>query len=236
MNSTKYSSGYNGKYEVLAEHYQKKISKYLLTPNRCICCKDALAYDKKNNKFCSTSCAAIYNNAKKDYSTFKSGPAAQVKELICKQCKHCDSIFETYKKNKLFCSTSCSIHSKNAPLRAKRTEWQNYRADCQFRFSLNDYPDEFEFQLIEQHGWYKASNRGNNLTGVSRDHMVSCKYGFENNIPFDHIRHPANCKLITHKENSSKNKKNSISYKELLKRIEAWEIKYSLTVHHTIGA
>lgn len=227
LNLTKYSSGYNGRYDLLAEKHQKKISEYLLTPAKCSCCNTALSYDKRNNKFCSTSCAATYNNAKKDYTTFKSGPPAIVKELLNKRCKQCDSIFETYKKNKLFCSIKCSIHFKNVPLRAKRTEWQNYRADCQFRFSLNDYPEEFEFQLIEQHGWYKAANRGNNLTGISRDHMVSCKYGFENNIPFEHIRHPANCKLITHCENSSKNKKNSISYEELLKRIEVWELKYS---------
>jgi len=226
LNVTKYSTGYNGKYDILSIRHRSKIEKYLANPSKCIGCNTELDYSKRHNKFCSTSCSATYNNARKDYSTFKPGPAAKVKELLNKQCKCCGNIFETYKKNKIFCTTKCSIYFKNAPLRAKRTEWQNYRADCQFRFNLKDYPAEFEFKLIEQYGWYQASNRGNNLTGISRDHMVSCKYGFENNIPFEHIRHPANCKLITHNENSSKNKKNSITYEELLERIKNWDIKY----------
>ena len=226
LNVTKYSSGYNGKYNILADRHQTKISKYLDNPSKCIQCRNALAYIKKHNRFCSASCSAIYNNARKDYSTFKSGPVAIEKELLKKYCKSCNSVFETHKKNKIFCCTKCSIYFKNAPLRANRAEWQNYRADCQFRFSLKDYSIEFDFGLIEQYGWYTAANRGNNLTGVSRDHMVSCKYGFENNIPFEHIRHPSNCKLLTQNENSSKNMKNSITYDELLIRIKQWDEKY----------
>jgi hypothetical protein len=225
LNLTKYSSGYNGKYKELAERHRLKIDEYLLNSAECVQCKSKLDYSKRHNKFCSTSCAATYNNALKDYSTFKPGPAKS-KQLLNKSCAHCGNLFDTYKKNKKFCCRKCAIDYKNAPLRANRTEWQNYRADCQFRFSINDYPTEFEFGLIEQHGWYKASNRGNNLNGVSRDHMVSCRYGFDNNLPVEHLRHPANCKLIIHNDNASKHKKNSISYEELLERIKVWDEKY----------
>lgn len=226
LGASKYSTGYNGKYEILAARHQDKITEYLNNPNRCIQCNIGIEYNKRHNKLCSTSCSAIYNNARKDYSTFTPGPKATVKELIKKQCKFCTLVFDTHKATKVFCCTSCSINFKNAPLRARRTEWKNYRADCQFRFSIKNYPDEFEFALIENHGWYKASNRGNNLTGISRDHMVSCRYGFENNIPFEHIRHPANCKLMVHIENISKYKRCSITYEELLKRIDEWDRKY----------
>jgi hypothetical protein len=162
---------------------------------------------------------------RKDYSKFKTGPAKSRKPLQ-KHCEFCDKEFSTFKKDIRFCCKRCAIFAKNIPLRNKRTAWQNYRADCQFRFSLKNYPNEFDFNLIRIHGWYCASNRGNNLTGVSRDHMVSCRYGFDNNIPAEHIRHPANCRLIIQSENASKYKNNSISYDELLKRISDWEGKY----------
>ena len=77
--------------------------------------------------------------------------------------------------------------------------------------------------LIEQYGWYQPKNRGDNLYGVSRDHMISRRWGFENNIPPEHIAHPANCRLIRQSENASKSTSNSITYEELLERIAAWK-------------
>lgn len=110
--------------------------------------------------------------------------------------------------------------------RNNRTALENYRADCTFKFNLLDYPDEFDFSLIESYGWYKPKNRGDNLTGVSRDHMISVRYGFDNNLPSHHLAHPANCVLMKHGENVSKGKKITLSYDDLLKRIEAWDKKY----------
>lgn len=104
----------------------------------------------------------------------------------------------------------------------------NYRADCAFKFNLSDYYDEFDFTLIESYGWYKPKNRGNNLYGVSRDHSVSVRYGFDNNLPPEHLAHPANCSLMQHSKNASKGKNNTMSYVELLKRITVWDEKYGL--------
>ena len=111
--------------------------------------------------------------------------------------------------------------------RKNRSELTNYRADCAFKFNLGDYPDEFDFNLIESYGWYKPKNRGDNLNGVSRDHAVSVRYGFDNNISAEHLAHPANCVLMRHHDNVSKHSKISMTYDELLERIEAWEKKYS---------
>lgn len=111
-------------------------------------------------------------------------------------------------------------------LRSSRSPLVNYRADCAFKFNLSDYPDEFDFSLIESHGWYKPKNRGDNLNGVSRDHAVSVRYGFDHNIPSKHLAHPANCILMRHGENVSKYSKNSMSYEELLNRIDSWDKKY----------
>lgn len=76
-------------------------------------------------------------------------------------------------------------------------------------------------------GWYKAKNKGNNLNGVSRDHIISVKYGFENNIDPKIISHPANCQLLRHNDNVSKGKNNHITLQELLLKIEEWDKKYN---------
>ena len=111
-------------------------------------------------------------------------------------------------------------------VRSKRSNLVNYRADCAFKFNLADYPSEFDFALIEAHGWYKPRNRGDNLTGISRDHAVSVRYGFDNKLPAEHLAHPANCVLMQHGKNVSKGTKNTMSYEDLLKRIEAWDRRY----------
>ena len=124
-------------------------------------------------------------------------------------------------------SVSLKAYYKNNPRPRRDTDTlKSYRLRCAFKFNLADYPVEFDFKLIEQYGWYSAKNRGNNLTGVSRDHLVSVRYGFDNNIPSEHLAHPANCALLRHGENVSKGIKNSITYEQLLKRIAEWDNTY----------
>jgi hypothetical protein len=145
--------------------------------------------------------------------------------------------FQKAKKLNLFVprdlSTAMKINLAKNPrdyseARNNRSALENYRADCAFKFNLSDYPDEFDFTLIESHGWYKPKNRGDNLTGVSRDHAVSVRYGFDNQLPAHHLAHPANCVLMKHGENVSKGKKITMSYDDLLKRIKSWDEKYGL--------
>lgn len=222
----KYSTGYNGKYDTLSKRHKDRINDYDQSPNKCANCSISLNYKQRHNKFCSSSCSASYTNKRKDYSTFKTGPVAKIKQSVQKQCVFCNVAFDTFTKKQKFCSNKCSRDFRVAIQREKRTAWKNYRADCQFKFSLNDFPQEFDFKLIETYGWYKPVNRGNNLTGISRDHMVSCRYGFDNNIPTEHLSHPANCKLLQHGNNVSKGVKNSITYEDLLLRIKQWDKKY----------
>jgi hypothetical protein len=105
---------------------------------------------------------------------------------------------------------------------------RHYRARCSFTFNVYDYPEEFDLSLLETFGWYKAANRGNNLNGISRDHMFSVKEGFERGIDPLILSHPANCCLLRHNDNVSKNKKSSITLEELMHRIEIWNSKYTL--------
>lgn len=229
LKSTKYSSGYNGCYKEITNRAIQKtnnnIDEYLKTPSYCECCGNILQYSKRFAKYCSHSCSARINNRKR----IKKTEEATIGVCVCgKEFRY----IKTNNRVKTYCSNSCG--TKHSPSRKKRIDQQrsyrtslaNYRSDCKFKFNIKDFPLEFDFYLIEQHGWYKARNRGNNITGVSRDHMVSVRYGFNNNIDPKIISHPANCQLLPHSENSSKHMKCSITLEELKLRILNWDSKY----------
>lgn len=108
----------------------------------------------------------------------------------------------------------------------RKKVYRLYRTMCAFSFNLADYPNEFDFDLLNSVGMFSAANHGNNQNGVSRDHMYSCAEGFKHNISPLIISHPANCQLITQRKNASKHCKCSITLEQLLERIQIWEQKY----------
>lgn len=206
----------------------------ILQTKKCLCCGEEFAPTHARSKYCSKSCAAKITNknrkgkkrlfSEEGLSNLRKSALINLhsggKIKINRYCKHCNEIIQT--KSKVFCSISC----KREYDRRNLSEYQIYRRECQFKFNLSDFPDEFNFTLIENHGWYKAKNKGNNLNGVSRDHMVSISYGFKNKINPNIIGHPANCELMIHNNNSKKHSKCTITLNELLLKIKEWNIKY----------
>jgi len=246
------STGHNGRYNDpeykanVAEANRKKavercgtIKEYIVSCFKCGNSFQVLEKEKKfpakEKYFCSRSCAnshVVTEEQKKKTSETLTGLLYEPVAKIIKTCK-CNKNFETTnKRDKKYCSASCAAKfcpahvTKRKEARDRRPALKNYRHDCSFKFNLADYPDEFDFTLVEQYGWYKAKNRGDNLTGISRDHLVSIRYGFDNNIPAEHLAHPANCTLLRHGENVSKGTKNSITYEQLLERIREWNTRY----------
>jgi hypothetical protein len=136
-------------------------------------------------------------------------------------CKNCD---KEIKKNlrRIFCSLTC----KHTYGRKNHNEYQLYKSYTKFTFNLNDYKDEFDFLLVEKYGWYKAKNYGDNLNGVSRDHMFSVYDGFKFKINPLLISYPANCKLLLQCDNSKKYWNSSITIEQLMDRIQKWESVY----------
>jgi endogenous inhibitor of DNA gyrase (YacG/DUF329 family) len=149
----------------------------------------------------------------------KSLPPVIYRKIECLQCQREVSTSSDTRK---FCSTDCYMNYK----KANRLAREQYELDSKFKFNIYDYPDEFDLSLIDQFGWYSAANKGNNIYGVSRDHMISISYGFENRIPAEIISHPANCQLMRHNLNSKKNISCSITVEELEQRIKFWNEKY----------
>ena len=59
---------------ITAQKLLERKTQYDLNPTKCLQCQVPLVYSNRRNKFCSNSCAAIFSNARKDYTKFKSGP------------------------------------------------------------------------------------------------------------------------------------------------------------------
>lgn len=201
---------------------------------RCEKCNKHMVVKYGSGRFCDVKCARSFSTYKKrneinsKISLKMKGrklSSEHKKKIIHyaqrteKNCLNCDrKMYLLPSDDRKFCTSKCWITytEKN------KEKYILYRQRCNFDFDMSEYTDKFDITLLEQHGWYSPSNKGNNLKGVSRDHMFSVKSGFEMNINPEVIKHPANCKIMLHTENQKKNKKNSITLEELLLRIKNW--------------
>lgn len=215
--------------------------------NNCKNCNNIFESLKGEHKvFCSQSCAASFNNkvrkinysetkkayCKKCNKEFFINKRASLKNAVCEDCKKTRK--EIYDKENIIrkikyckvCKINEVIGFKIICESCKIKYYKFYRAECEFKFPLNMFPEEFDIKLIKEIGWYSPTNKNNNLKGVSRDHVFSVKDGFLIGINPIILRHPANCKLVPHIENQSKGIKSQISLKKLLKKIELFEKKH----------
>ena len=209
-----------------------------------VCKKEFNIYCSENNfnkgnykQTCSSKCAHKLStlnsdnekrkeNIKKAIDEFNIKNGSKQIEQI-KKCKYCNNEYKTL-RNSTFCSIKCARLYKSTEQMKNKEPFERYKKLCEFKFGIINFPDEFNFNIIKENGWYEAANRGNNLNGVSRDHMYSCKEGFNNLIDPYLISHPANCNLILQSSNASKHSKCSISYNELINKVINWNNKYGL--------
>lgn len=211
----------------------------------CPKCSQEFEPTKKHgyvSKYCSRSCAnsrswSIEDKKTKSEAALSSDKVREANVSVEKRKNVSKKISTLHKEGKLKPPTDEA--RKNAVASNKRrakerldglnvSEKKQYRDACQFRFSLNRFDDEFDFELVKKYGWYKAPNRGNNPKGVSRDHKMSIEYGWNNNVPPEKIRHPANCELMRHDHNWNKRGKSSVTESELDLLIENWNKKWGM--------
>lgn len=193
----------------------------------CKECALELNFKQRKKKFCSVSCGAKFNNktlnrkenvfSDKGLENIRKSNKNKIKVLnltnsICLCCKK-----EWYDHRKLY--KYCGQKCRKEYLRKDKTIKQIYYKDAQFKFSLNKFPDEFDFELLKEYGMYKAKNKGDNPNGINRDHLYTIADGFKNNVDPLLLAHPANCKLITHAENVLKQGKSTITIDELILKI-----------------
>lgn len=163
-----------------------------MKPRICEQCGKEYNPTHSKQRFCSQSCVATYTNTGRVVSKesrekrrliqlkkIENGEVidpktGEVKKLShTKICPFCGKEFITNRKHKKFCSRSCAMRNRYKDSHDR--EFKYYKRQCMFKFALNSYEKEFDFKLIEENGWYKAKNHGDNLNGVSRDHIFSVK-------------------------------------------------------------
>lgn len=208
---------------------EKTLEAYAKRKPKCKSCNKALTFKQRHNKFCSNSCSATFHNkgAKQQKET-KEKISKTLKERWLKEklekgevpykiCPQCSEQFLPKVKKRKFCSRKCASES-----RKKGEGIVAYRTAASFKFNVYDFPERFNLDLVKEHGWYSPSNKRNNLGGVSRDHMFSVAEGYKRGVDPEILAHPANCRLMLHNKNISKNSKCVITLEELLERIRKW--------------
>jgi hypothetical protein len=179
-----------------------------------------IGYIREEREFCTQSCSNSFSNknrklskdTKKKISKTLSNKNIKLSEDTKKnfrKCRFCD-LLKVNKKYKTICE-DCRMEY-----------YKFYRPSCEFTFNLNEEKDRFDMKLVKEYGWYSPSNKGNNLNGVSKDHMYSVREGFINKVDPKMIKHPANCRLLIHVDNNRKNFNSTISFDELIDRINNW--------------
>ena len=235
----KYLRNYDKVSDTFRQKKKENEGKYLENPKKCLHCDTIIPFNVRNNDYCNHSCFAKETNGEREY-TWGNKISKSIHKYLIKNgikeegkigiydisCKGCENIFQRERYDIRYCSSEC----REIFRRKNMNEYQKYRLDANFKFNLKDYSDEFDFSLVKEHGWYSPTNKNNNLDGVSRDHMFSVREGFEKGVDPKIISHPANCRLMIHTENISKNKKSFITIEELLDRIEKFEKKYKIKI------
>lgn len=93
-----------------------------------------------------------------------------------------------------------------------------YRYSARFIIPNKDLVKVKGYDLLCSRGFYSKDN----ILGVVKDHRLSIKFGFENNIDPKIIGHPANCEFMYYSQNASKSSNSSITLEELLALIAKW--------------
>jgi len=206
--------------------------------SHCRECDAQLQGSRYQTSFCSRSCATINHNrvrgqrrdAVNQHVVVVRITRSQIRRLLTSQTtssprehyvRHCSCCQTPLTDNKKKYCSSCFPNSRH------------YRSLAQFKFNVYDYPNEFDLNLIHQHGWfspngYKSRNKQPNLSGVSRDHLYTVADGFKNKVDAKLLAHPANCAILLHNGaggNNSK-RKSSITLDALRVKIDEWDRKY----------
>ncbi len=208
--------------------FHRMMQQYEATPNYCKCCGKVILYKKRHNLFCNSSCAAIYNNNHtsieskiKRLNTWRTKLGVIQRDIpkvpnpytATHQCCTCNTSFDAKCYSHVYCSPQCntSKHAKAA-----------YRLACKFTFSIIDYPDLYNLDLIKSNGWYIPSNKGQyNPDGVTWDHLFRISDGYSLNVDPSIMSHPANAEMISWRENINR-AQSVITYNQLIHRINNW--------------
>lgn len=157
----------------IQELKEKRIQEYNLHPNLCKCCDSILSYEKRNNTFCNSSCAASYNNKIRGPKSeeVKDKISKTLKEInytsilkeinyinkICPICNEKFSVRNVKKETKRkYCSKECRLKGmrENVSKSIKQRVKNGTHIGWQSRNILS-YPEEFFIEVLKNNGLYE---------------------------------------------------------------------------------
>ena len=179
---------------------------------KCSVCGEIFKQPSRQKSTCSRICASKKNPPIRQPRKIRKGDVRGDADFsLVYRCKCCGKYF----RNKI--TKYCEICQPNIRL---------YRARCEFKFNVFDYPDKFNLDLVTEFGWYspggKKGHKTKNTNGVARDHLYTVADGFKNGVEPEMLAHPANCQLILQEDNVRKRDTSTITLEELKQRIANW--------------
>lgn len=103
-------------------------------------------------------------------------------------------------------ANDCPIEKRNK----ERRRWVNYREKCRIETRKVDFSN---FENSDKPRVAQFIDFKNKDDYYSIDHKISIYYGFKNNIPYTHIAHEDNLRIIKLSDNMLKGKRNFIDNK-----------------------
>lgn len=97
---------------------------------------------------------------------------------------------------------------------------RKYYKNCSFKFKEFDSRTP-GIELLKSYDFVQGQKQ-KGIIHLHRDHMISKKYGWDNNVDYNIISHPANCQILLSLDNQIKSTKSSITLDELIIKIHNW--------------
>jgi len=144
----------------------ERIKKYNEYPKLCLECNNPIDYEKRINKFCSSSCSASFNNKKRrltEVTKNKISKSLKKGSIVIKECEFCKKEFtvEWSVRNQKFCCVSCASKDrfKNKKIKPKKIEHLKYvKKICEY--CQNEYDAIWKYRNRQKYCCTSCSAKG----------------------------------------------------------------------------
>ena len=145
----------------IRELKEKRISNYYNNPSLCKYCECILDYDKRNNKFCCSSCAAKFNNKNRDISFITEDYKEKIRRGLQKYndpkfCIICNKELTYNQKvsKNIYCSNSCRAKNvlSETNEKIKRAQLEKVKNGTHKGWSnrkITSYPEKFFMSVLD---------------------------------------------------------------------------------------